>query len=70
MARLLLKRLLAAALISTVVSHDVEQKTLTSDNYTCVHPPYKVQILTRSPLVIYLTDFITPEERAHVLKVS
>lgn len=70
MARLVLKSLLAAALISTALSHDAEQETLTSDNYTCVHPPYKAQILTRSPLVIYLTDFITPEERAHVLKVS
>lgn len=70
MARLLLKRLLAAALFSTALSHDADQKPLTNDNYTCVHPPYKTQILTRSPLVIYLTDFITPEERAHVLKVS
>lgn len=70
MTTLLLKGLLVAALFSTAHSHDAEQKPLTSDDYTCVHPPYKAQILSRSPLVIYLTDFITPEEREHMLNLA
>lgn len=38
--------------------------------YTCQHPPYEMEILSTSPLVIYLTNFITPEEQAHLLNAT
>ncbi|EEY19597.1 conserved hypothetical protein [Verticillium alfalfae VaMs.102] len=33
------------------------------DNSTCEQPSYRVHIFSTSPLVIYLTDFISPSER-------
>lgn len=33
---------------------------------SCVHPPYKIHLLSKSPLVIYIEDFITPDERLHL----
>lgn len=38
-----------------------------TDNYTCVHPPYNVHLLSQSPLIVYIENFITPDERAHLL---
>ena len=67
----LLKGLTAAALLSTALAQDAaEQKPLASDDYECVHPPYKVHIFSRSPLVIYISDFLTPSERAHMLDLA
>ncbi|KKA26687.1 hypothetical protein TD95_001634 [Thielaviopsis punctulata] len=36
-------------------------------SFECVHPAYKAHLVSRSPLVIYLEDFITPAERALLL---
>lgn len=36
----------------------------------CHHPAYKSHILSQSPLVIYLTDFLTAEERAHLVDIT
>ncbi|KAK0625073.1 hypothetical protein B0T17DRAFT_531841, partial [Bombardia bombarda] len=33
-------------------------------------PPYKVLMVSKSPLVIYITDFITPSERAHLQNIT
>lgn len=65
MTKLSLKSLLAATLLSAAIAQDAEQKPLI--DYECVHPPYKAHLFSRSPLVIYLTDFLTPSERAHML---
>ncbi|SPO03616.1 uncharacterized protein DNG_06299 [Cephalotrichum gorgonifer] len=65
--------MVAAALLSTGLSQEVEQQQqqpLTSDDYACVHPPYKVHLFSKSPLVIYITDFLTPSERAHMLNLA
>jgi prolyl 4-hydroxylase len=43
---------------------DVAQKKL--NGYDCVHPPYKSHLLSKSPLVIYIEDFVTDEERLHL----
>ncbi|KAK3937812.1 hypothetical protein QBC46DRAFT_344184 [Diplogelasinospora grovesii] len=40
------------------------------DDYVCTHPPYKVLMVSKSPLVIYINDFITPEERAHLQRIT
>lgn len=67
--RLLLKSLLVAGLLAAGLAQD-EQKPLAGDTYECVHPPYKVHIFSRSPLVIYITDFLTADERAHMLDLA
>ncbi|KAK4216513.1 hypothetical protein QBC37DRAFT_471391 [Rhypophila decipiens] len=41
-----------------------------SDEYVCQHPPYKIQLVSSSPLVIYIKDFLTKAERDHLREVS
>lgn len=48
---------------------DATQKPLT-DEYVCEHPPYTVSLVSKSPLVAYLHNFITPSERAHLQEVT
>jgi hypothetical protein len=48
----------------------IPQAPLQDESYTCTHPPYKVHVFSKSPLVIYITNFITPEERAHLLGIT
>jgi len=72
-----LRRLIAgvgavAALSNTFVNaKNADQAPLTesSNPYVCEHPPYKVHLVSHSPLVIYLENFVTPKERAHLLKI-
>lgn len=68
--RSLLKGLAAAVFLSAGLAQDAEQKPLAGDGYECVHPPYKVHIFSRSPLVMYISDFLTPSERAHMLDLA
>lgn len=49
---------------------DRHQKPLLSDDYVCQHPPYKITMVSKSPLVIYIKDFITPDERAHLQLIT
>jgi hypothetical protein len=39
-------------------------------DYTCTHPPYSIHIFSKSPLVIYISNFITAAERAHLQEVT
>ncbi len=41
---------------------------LAGDDFTCEHPAYKVHMVSLSPLVLYITDFLTPNERSHFRK--
>ena len=62
--------LLAAAMLAVSVSAQRQQQPLAQDAadlHACTHPPYKVYIVSRSPLVMYLEDFLTRDERAHLL---
>ncbi|KAK3385560.1 2OG-Fe(II) oxygenase superfamily protein [Podospora didyma] len=43
-----------------------QQPLANSADYTCQHPPYKVTMMSKSPLVIYISNFITADERAHL----
>ncbi|KAJ9149890.1 2OG-Fe(II) oxygenase superfamily protein [Pleurostoma richardsiae] len=45
-------------------------QALLNGNWTCTHPPYKVHLVSKSPLVIYIEDFITPKERAHLQEIT
>ncbi|KAK3684073.1 2OG-Fe(II) oxygenase superfamily protein [Podospora appendiculata] len=38
-------------------------------DFVCSHPPYKVHLVSTSPLIIYIKDFLTEAERAHLKKV-
>lgn len=58
---------LAAALLS---SGEAAQKPLSNSDFVCHHPPYTVSIVSRSPMVLYLHDFITARERRHLQDVT
>ncbi|KAK0737863.1 hypothetical protein B0T18DRAFT_420751 [Schizothecium vesticola] len=61
----------ALALHASATTPTNDQAPLTNlDDYTCTHPPYKVTLVSKSPLVIYITDFLTPAERAHLLHIT
>ncbi|KZL85256.1 2og-fe oxygenase superfamily protein [Colletotrichum incanum] len=40
------------------------------DDYVCGHSNYKIHLFSRSPFVIYISDFVTPFERRHLQKVT
>ncbi|KAI5860394.1 hypothetical protein GGS23DRAFT_235254 [Durotheca rogersii] len=46
------------------------QKPVTSDDYVCEHPAYQSHIVNKSPLVIYLENFLTEKERAHLQEIT
>lgn len=48
---------------------EAAQKPITSD-FVCQHPPYTVSIVSKSPMVLYLHDFITAEERIHLQDIT
>lgn len=47
---------------------DASQKKLS--DYECTHPPYKMHLLSKSPLVIYIENFVTDEERLHLQHIA
>ncbi|KAL7941614.1 hypothetical protein V8C42DRAFT_172973 [Trichoderma barbatum] len=66
-----LVRLLAVMAVSRGVASgasDASQKKLS--DYECAHPPYKMHLLSKSPLVIYIEDFVTKEERLHLQEIA
>jgi hypothetical protein len=36
------------------------------DDFVCEHPPYKIHLVSSSPLVVYIEDFLTLNERRHL----
>ncbi|CAK7235364.1 hypothetical protein SCUCBS95973_009245 [Sporothrix curviconia] len=48
------------------LSQAATQSVLATDDVACRHPPYKVHVVSASPLVVYLEGFITPEECTHL----
>lgn len=61
--------LLALAIVEFVASEQPQQRSRKAP-YHCKHPTYQVHIYSRSPLVIYISDFITKAEREHLLQVT
>lgn len=39
-------------------------------DYVCEHPPYNIRMVSHSPLVIYIQNFITAEERGHLQRLT
>ena len=61
--------LLALAAALPARGDDASQKPIGSD-YVCKHPHYHTHIVSTSPLVIYIENFITAEERRHLLDIT
>ncbi|OLN91659.1 Prolyl 4-hydroxylase subunit alpha-3 [Colletotrichum chlorophyti] len=40
------------------------------EGYACEHSNYKVHLFSHSPLVVYITDFVTPFERQHLQRIT
>jgi prolyl 4-hydroxylase len=55
---------------SSLAETQPQKPLLVDDTYTCTHPPYKIHIFSTSPLVIYISNFITASERAHLLSIT
>ena len=61
--------LLLCSLASELVgAGEVQQVPLV--DYECVHPAYNVHVFSKSPLVIYISNFLTLEERVHLEDVT
>lgn len=58
------------ALVATLVAPVLSQDQKPIPEYVCTHPPYKVHMISKSPLVVYIVDFITPAERSHLLEMA
>lgn len=68
--RSLLSVLAASAALSGIAGGTLQQQVPFMADFVCEHPPYKSHIVSRSPLVIYITDFLTPQERLHLQEVT
>lgn len=49
---------------------DSEQAPLLDSEYICTHPAYSIHLFSASPLVIYISNFITASERNHLLSIT
>ncbi|KAK8077057.1 2OG-Fe(II) oxygenase superfamily protein [Apiospora saccharicola] len=58
----------ATCLAQSSGDSDAQKPLVSTDE--CRHPAYQAHILSKSPLVIYLEGFLTPEERAHLTEVT
>ncbi|KAK4159695.1 prolyl 4-hydroxylase 1 [Cladorrhinum sp. PSN259] len=61
--------ILAGLLASQALCSQTEDSISTQD-FVCSHPPYQVHLISSSPLVIYIKNFLTPTERAHLVAAS
>lgn len=72
-SRLLAWLAIAVTLSLFTVVHseeDVHKPRSRKPEYQCKHPDYHIHMLSRSPLVIYIENFITTKERDHLLRVT
>lgn len=61
---------IAVILSSTVWCFSDEPQAALKGGFVCEHPPYKVHLVSKSPLVMYIDDFVTPKERAHLQAIT
>ncbi|KAI0007509.1 hypothetical protein F4779DRAFT_629083 [Xylariaceae sp. FL0662B] len=61
---------LAAATTQAHSHHDDDAQRPIISSDSCKHPAYQSHILGKSPLVIYLSNFLTDEERAHLQEIT
>lgn len=59
-----------SALVLTAADPNKQIPLGGEDVSLCEHPDYKVHIVSRSPFVMYIENFITGEERAHLRDIT
>ncbi|KAK4221782.1 hypothetical protein QBC38DRAFT_428567 [Podospora fimiseda] len=59
---------LLAGLLSTSLASS--QNFASYNDFICTHPPYQTHLISSSPLVIYIKNFLTSAERTHLLEAS
>jgi len=60
-------------LLSLAALASCDQKPLKEgklSDYACPDHPYTVHLFSKNPLVIYISNFITPEEAAHLEAIT
>lgn len=62
--------LAVAVTVSLFTSASADGLWSRKPEYQCKHPDYHIHMLSRSPLVIYIENFITPKERDHLLRIT
>ncbi|KAK2624958.1 hypothetical protein QTJ16_005327 [Diplocarpon rosae] len=61
-------QLLAFVFLLALPHAHADQKPLAGDG--CTHPAYKVHVMSKDPLVIYISNFLTTEERDHLQEIT
>lgn len=61
---------LLATSIRVSCAQETSQAPLAGDDDVCEDPPYRVHMVSQSPLVMYITDFLTERERSHLLAIT
>ena len=60
--------LIVTAFFASNVRGTSEQVLL--KDYSCQHPPYTIHLFSKAPLVIYISNFLTPSERSHLQEIT
>lgn len=55
----------AAVCLQDVLGSEPDRST-TATGTTCEHPAYRVHVVSSQPLVLYIRDFLSESERAHL----
>jgi prolyl 4-hydroxylase len=51
------------------INEDLLALELNSSSLGCPHDSYSVHIYSKQPLVLYFENFLSPQERAHLLEI-
>ncbi|KAI1379817.1 oxidoreductase-like protein [Hypoxylon crocopeplum] len=62
--------LLGAAYLSRDALHDYGSYFVGSQNYVCPQAGYTVRVVSYSPLIMHLENFVTQKERAHLISLG
>ncbi|KAK3944444.1 hypothetical protein QBC46DRAFT_251808 [Diplogelasinospora grovesii] len=52
--------------LATSSTQETAQIPISSEGVVCEHPPYRIQLVSSSPLIIYIHNFLTENERTHL----
>lgn len=58
------------AIVSSINRNLVHAAQTPLKDDICSHQPYKIHIFSISPLVIYISDFLSNSEREHLIEVT
>ncbi|KUJ15827.1 2OG-Fe(II) oxygenase superfamily protein [Mollisia scopiformis] len=58
------------SLLTSIVSCSPGLQQVPLKGKECVHPPYTIHLFSKAPLVIYISNFLTTDERSHLQDVT